>query len=143
MGGGWFVKVGYTLERGKDSLFVFKNFGDYPLIARIGRWVYNPLNKLVRRVIRIIMKNEFLAGLILFLITLGFSLLVVASQSTSCQIAFLIGGIVAVSLGIIMIGIVWRRLDDAEKEKNDTSDELKSAIQELTEVLKEIKSGKR
>jgi len=106
--------------------------------------VYNALSKFARRFIYIMKTTEFMSGLSMVLIPLGFSLLAVAysNKNDPSSLGFLIAGIIGTLSGIILANITYRRIGNEEKQRiNNTFDkqtatELRQAIQELTAELR-------
>jgi len=71
-----------------------------------------------------------------------------SNRNEPSGIAFFIAGLIGTVGGIILINIIYRKLGDAEKQKTgnaldrEIANELKSAIQELTQEIKRLKLNK-
>lgn len=95
---------------------------------KVDRYVYNSLNKFVRRIINHMKTNEFRTGLIMALIPLAFALAIEAINATNMtvKISLDLTAFIAIVAVFVLWTITWNKLKKEENDnKTDNTERIK------------------
>ena len=116
-----------------------KILGNYPLKARICKWVYNPLNKIVRRIIKMMRERRDILLIVLSVLVTSIGTIVPAivknwTPITAIPYLVIVAALVF-SIVVVVRGMQAISENESKRQRDETKQLIKDTIKETIEKL--------